>query len=334
MAVEAPPTEARPAGRPRPKREREEEVLVWPDLVFIEFISAVLFTLTFILLSVFINAPLLSRADVEITPNPSKAPWYFLNLQELLLHMDKAWAGVLLPGIFLTFLAAIPYIDRSNEGQGVWFGTRYAARITAVAAVYAIAVTWLLVLVDSGDTSRFEYITRWIPSCDVELTSGEPKAHQWPPCLVDTAKGHQGLLNANDLGGPPTGSGRFRWSIGTLDYPFDFMRVPWPLNNSKIACWDWKSFHGWCDENLNLAAAFGQQILPLSLIAFFTVLIIYSLFRIGWGRTRRDVIIVMFTGALASYLTLTLVMSFFRGPGQDLILPTDIKVDEGFGKPP
>src|SRR4030042_1453276 len=68
-----PPAAGRPVAveRARPKREREEEVLVWPDLVFIEFIAAVLFTLTFIVLSVFIDAPLLNRANPDITPNPS-----------------------------------------------------------------------------------------------------------------------------------------------------------------------------------------------------------------------------------------------------------------------
>src|SRR3970040_877613 len=95
MAIEAPPVPGRAPGvaRPRPKREREEEVLVWPDLVFVEFISAVLFTITFLILSVFINAPLLNRANPDVTPNPSKAPWYFLDLQELLLPMGRAWAG-------------------------------------------------------------------------------------------------------------------------------------------------------------------------------------------------------------------------------------------------
>src|SRR5688500_14602150 len=104
MAVETrAPSEPAPKARPRPRREREEELLVWPDLVFVEFISAVLFTITFLILSTFINAPLLNRANPDVTPNPSKAPWYFLNLQELLLHMDKAWAGVLLPTIALVF---------------------------------------------------------------------------------------------------------------------------------------------------------------------------------------------------------------------------------------
>src|SRR2546428_10495433 len=152
MAVEAqrPIAPAAPA-RPRPKREREEEVLVWPDLVFVEFISAVLFTITFLILSVLINAPLLNRANFNHTPNPSKAPWYFLNLQELLLHMDKAWAGVLLPTIALGFFASIPYLDRSREAQGVWFGTKYSVRLAVIAAIYAIVVSAVLVAFDAGD---------------------------------------------------------------------------------------------------------------------------------------------------------------------------------------
>ena len=92
MALEAQrQASAAPAARPRPKRAREEAVLVWPNLVFIEFISAVLFTITFSILSVFINAPLLNRANLNVTPNPSKAPWYFGNLQELLLHMMRVF---------------------------------------------------------------------------------------------------------------------------------------------------------------------------------------------------------------------------------------------------
>src|ERR1700686_5249672 len=101
----------------RPRRERDEEVLVWPDLVFVEFICALLFTLAMVILSFAANAPLQDHANPNHTPNPSKAPWYFLNLQELLLHMDKAWAGVILPTIALGFFMAIPYLDRSREGQ-------------------------------------------------------------------------------------------------------------------------------------------------------------------------------------------------------------------------
>ena len=97
-------TEAAPAPAPsqvRPRREREEELLVWPDLVFVEFICAVLFTLSFTVMSAVVNAPLINRANADITPNPSKAPWYFLNLQELLLHMNPALAGVIVPTVAL-----------------------------------------------------------------------------------------------------------------------------------------------------------------------------------------------------------------------------------------
>src|SRR5437660_2418741 len=86
-----------PTVRGRAVRQRDEELLVWPDLVFVEFISALVFTIVFTVLSVVVNAPLLDRANASVTPNPSKAPWYFLNLQELLLHMDPALAGVIVP---------------------------------------------------------------------------------------------------------------------------------------------------------------------------------------------------------------------------------------------
>src|SRR5579884_3677932 len=99
----------------RPRRERDEEVLVWPDLVFVEFICALLFTVSLTLLAFVANAPLQDTADPNHTPNPSKAPWYFLNLQELLLHMNPALAGVIVPTVLLILLAIIPYYDRSNE---------------------------------------------------------------------------------------------------------------------------------------------------------------------------------------------------------------------------
>jgi hypothetical protein len=326
MAVEArrPPAQPAPAARPRPKREREEEVLVWPDLVFIEFISAVLFTITFLILSVLINAPLLNRANPDVTPNPSKAPWYFLNLQELLLHMDKAWAGVLLPTIALVFLASIPYIDRSREGQGVWFGTKYSGRLTVIAAVYAVVVSATLVAFDSGDRTRTEYLTSWIPSCNAG-------AEHQSFCLRDE-KGaeHLGIVTTKDISKRLEFSVPFPNMLGVhdqrIDWPQDLTSISVPFNN---ICGNIGSFHLWCNMRLNIPSIVAEQVIPLSTVAFFALLIIYVLFRLGWVRTKRDVFIIMFTGVLASYLTLSMVGSFFRGEGQALIWPTDIKVDEG-----
>src|ERR1700680_659125 len=134
----------------RPRRERDEEVLVWPDLVFVEFIAALLFTLAMVALAFIANAPLQDHANPNHTPNPSKAPWYFLNLQELLLHMEPSLAGVIVPTVFLILLAAVPFYDRSNQGQGVWFGTPNAKAIIGWSATFSFIITILLVLYDAG----------------------------------------------------------------------------------------------------------------------------------------------------------------------------------------
>jgi hypothetical protein len=95
------------------------------------------------------NAPLQDHANPDRTPNPSKAPWYLLNLQELLLHMDKGLAGVIVPSIFLlVVLPLIPYIDRSREGVGIWFTNTTGKRIFAFSAVYSTLLTFGLIFID------------------------------------------------------------------------------------------------------------------------------------------------------------------------------------------
>ncbi|MBA3644516.1 MAG: menaquinol-cytochrome C reductase, partial [Chloroflexia bacterium] len=103
----------------RPTDLAEDEVMVWPSLVVVEAVAAVVFLLILVVLSVLVNAPLTARANPNQTPNPSKAPWYFLNLQELLLHMNAGLAGVIVPTAALVGIAAIPYIDRSPLGVGI-----------------------------------------------------------------------------------------------------------------------------------------------------------------------------------------------------------------------
>ena len=95
------------------KASPQDKVHVWPHLLSIEFVAALLCTAFVLIFSIFVNAPLLELADVNKTPNPSKAPWYFLGLQELLAFFHPMVAGVLLPGIGLAGLALAPYIDRN-----------------------------------------------------------------------------------------------------------------------------------------------------------------------------------------------------------------------------
>jgi quinol-cytochrome oxidoreductase complex cytochrome b subunit len=103
-----------------PMEKSEEKVDVWPHLVVREYIAAA-FIIAFILAwSILQNAPLEEIANPNVTPNPSKAPWYFLGLQELLVYFDPWIAGVLLPGVIIKGLIAIPYLDTSKKGIGYY----------------------------------------------------------------------------------------------------------------------------------------------------------------------------------------------------------------------
>jgi len=96
------------------------KVDVWPHLVSREFLAAILVTLILFVWSIVMNAPLEAEANLNVTPNPSKAPWYFLGLQELLVYFDPWIAGVVLPTLIIIGLMAIPYVDTNPKGVGYW----------------------------------------------------------------------------------------------------------------------------------------------------------------------------------------------------------------------
>jgi menaquinol-cytochrome c reductase cytochrome b/c subunit len=95
------------------RAEAVDKVHVWPHLLVLEFASILSLMAFITVYSALVKAPLLGLADVNATPNPSKAPWYFLGLQELLKMFTPAVAGVLIPGIALGLLAITPYIDKN-----------------------------------------------------------------------------------------------------------------------------------------------------------------------------------------------------------------------------
>ncbi|HEY8828989.1 MAG TPA: hypothetical protein VIM83_00155 [Candidatus Limnocylindria bacterium] len=143
----------------------EDTAMVWPHLLVIEFIAAMLWFIGLFIISAAFNAPLQDHSTPDCTPNPSKAPWYLLNLQELLLHMDKGLAGVIVPTVWIVFMMAIPYIDRSREGVGIWFTSPRGLRVTYFAAVYATAITFSLIVLDKllKDHGYIEFASANLP---------------------------------------------------------------------------------------------------------------------------------------------------------------------------
>lgn len=99
------------------RAEAQDKVHVWPHLLAIEFASILSLTAFVTIFSALVKAPLLGLADVNQTPNPSKAPWYFLGLQELLKMFHPMVAGVTIPGVALGVLAITPYIDKNPSNK-------------------------------------------------------------------------------------------------------------------------------------------------------------------------------------------------------------------------
>src|SRR5437762_6114859 len=143
--VLTPPSRTRPT---TPAEQEADTVQVWPHLVVIEFLAAIIFTINLVLLSTLVNGPLDQLANPDQTPNPSKAPWYFLNLQELLLHMNPALAGVIVPTIALGLIAIIPYVDRTTKGLGVWFYSERGPKIIIFTSVFTTVATFSLISLD------------------------------------------------------------------------------------------------------------------------------------------------------------------------------------------
>ena len=102
-----------------------DKVNVWPHLLVVEFGASLAMTAFLLIFSTFVNAPLLGMANFNLTPNPSKAPWYFLGLQEMLTMFHPMVAGVTAPGVALVVLGAAGYIDKnpSNKPEDRKFAT-------------------------------------------------------------------------------------------------------------------------------------------------------------------------------------------------------------------
>lgn len=132
---------------PEPEDGNEDDigrVHTWPYLVRIELIVALAVMLLLTVWSILIDAPLEQLADPARTPNPSKAPWYFLGLQEMLVYFDAWIAGVVLPLLIIVGLAAIPYVDPNPHGNGYycWKHRRFAISVF----LFGYLILWIVLI--------------------------------------------------------------------------------------------------------------------------------------------------------------------------------------------
>jgi hypothetical protein len=132
-------------GEPVLEKLDDEKVLVWPDLVYTELIAMIVATFVLVIWAVLLKAPLEQPATSAKAPNPSKAPWYFLGLQEMLVYYDPWMAGVVLPTMIIVGLVALPYIDFNRAGNGYF---SFAQRPFAVTVFcFGFIVMWVTLIV-------------------------------------------------------------------------------------------------------------------------------------------------------------------------------------------
>jgi len=132
-------------GLPVVEKLDDDKVLVWPDLVYTELIAMIVCTFILIIWGIVLKAPLEQPATSAKAPNPSKAPWYFLGLQEMLVYFDPWMAGVVLPTFIITGLIALPYIDFNQKGNGYF---SFKERRFAISTfMFGFLVLWVVLIV-------------------------------------------------------------------------------------------------------------------------------------------------------------------------------------------
>jgi hypothetical protein len=123
----------------------DREVHVWPYLMRIEFLVAIIVTVILMIWSITLNAPLEEPANPNLTMNPAKAPWYFLGLQEMLVYFDPWIAGVVMPTLIIGGLMVIPYIDANPLGNGYY--TYRQRRFAIWTFLFGFIFLWVLMIV-------------------------------------------------------------------------------------------------------------------------------------------------------------------------------------------
>jgi hypothetical protein len=123
----------------------EDELHTWPYLVRKEFLAAIIVMIILMIWSIALDAPLEEPSDPSLTPNPAKAPWYFLGLQEMLVYFDPWIAGVVFPSLIVLGLMVIPYVDINPKGNGYY--TFKERKFAVLTFCFGFHVLWILLII-------------------------------------------------------------------------------------------------------------------------------------------------------------------------------------------
>jgi hypothetical protein len=126
------------------RAEGQDKIHVWPYLTRNEFLVSIAVMVVLTVWSIVLDAPLEEPANPTRTPNPSKAPWYFLGLQEMLVYFDPWIAGVVLPTLIIVGLMAIPYIDKNPKGNGYYTWTERKLAVSLF--LFGFLILWLVLI--------------------------------------------------------------------------------------------------------------------------------------------------------------------------------------------
>lgn len=149
-------------------QERGDSVATIPNLIVRELVVAAVLIALILHFSILFNAPLETKANPGLSPNPTKAPWYFAGLQELLLYFHPLFAVLVIPAVIVGMLFLLPFIRYDAETAGVWFASQQGRKTAVAAAVVAVILSSLGIVAD-------EYVidfAAWMPAVPVVISNG------------------------------------------------------------------------------------------------------------------------------------------------------------------
>jgi hypothetical protein len=179
-------------GEPPLEKVEDDKVLVWPDLVYTELIAMVVCTVVLVVWAIVLKAPLEQPASSSRIPNPSKAPWYFLGLQEMLVYFDPWMAGVVLPTFIIVGLMSMPYIDFNQKGNGYYTFAQRKFSITMF--LFGFLVLWVTLIVlgtflRGPNWNFFGPFEAWDPHKNVPLNNVNLSDYFWLGLMGQAVEG-------------------------------------------------------------------------------------------------------------------------------------------------